>query len=113
MLSQAKKYECGIAQPSSGIAGFNVLNKSYIRTTIRNQGVSQLDAKKIGYRMTDFRHVGPGLTMYALEKNIISRAYMLHMILLFVDLVSIYWSYTSTPRTISFLLLKKYSRIEK
>ena len=26
---------------------------SYVRTTTRNQGVSQLDVKKIGYRMTE------------------------------------------------------------
>ena len=53
LLSLAKKSECGKAQLSPWIAGFNVLNKLYVRTTTRNQGVSQLDANKIGYRMTE------------------------------------------------------------
>ena len=53
LLSQAKKSECGMAHLSSCIAGFNVLNKRYDRTTTRNQAVRQLDAKKSGYRMTE------------------------------------------------------------
>ena len=44
LLSQAKKYECDMVQPSSWIAWFNVLNKRYVRTTTRNHIVSQLDA---------------------------------------------------------------------
>ena len=40
LLSQAKKSECGMVQPSSWIAVFNVLNKRYLRTTIWNQGVT-------------------------------------------------------------------------
>ena len=44
LLSPAKKSECDIAQPSSSIAGFNVLNKWYVRPTARNHGVSQLEA---------------------------------------------------------------------
>ena len=42
-----------MAQLSSFIAGFNVLNKQYVKTTARNQGLSQLEAYKIGYRMTE------------------------------------------------------------
>ena len=44
LLSQAKKSDCGIAQPSSCISGDNVLNKRYARTTPRNQGINQLEA---------------------------------------------------------------------
>ena len=51
LLNQAKKSECGMAQPSSRIAGFNVLNKQYVRTNARNQGLSQLEALKIKKRM--------------------------------------------------------------
>ena len=51
LFSQAKKSEFGMAQLSSCIAGFNILNKHYVRTTARNQGFSQLEAKKIVYRM--------------------------------------------------------------
>ena len=43
LLSQARKSECGMAQTSSCIAGFNVLNMWYVRTTARNQGLSQLE----------------------------------------------------------------------
>ena len=39
LLSQAEKSECGMAQPSSLIAGLSVLNKWYVRTATRNQGV--------------------------------------------------------------------------
>ena len=51
LLSQAKKSDCGMAQPSSCICGNNVLNKRYARTTPRNQGINQSEAQKIGYRM--------------------------------------------------------------
>ena len=44
LLSQAKKSECGIVQPSSCIARYNVPNKMYVRATARNQGFSQLEA---------------------------------------------------------------------
>ena len=44
LLSQAKKSECGMAQPSFCIAGFNVPNKQYVRTTPRNQGLNQSEA---------------------------------------------------------------------
>ena len=37
VLSQAKKYECGIAQPSSSIACDNVLTEWYARTTAKNR----------------------------------------------------------------------------
>ena len=43
LLSQARKSECGMAQTSSCIAGFNVLNMRYVRTTAGNQGHSQLE----------------------------------------------------------------------
>ena len=43
LLSQARKSECGMAQMSSCIAGFNVLNMRYVRTTAGNQGLSQLE----------------------------------------------------------------------
>ena len=43
LLSQARKSECGMAQTSSCIAGFNVLNLRYVRTTAGNQGLSQLE----------------------------------------------------------------------
>ena len=36
LLSQAKKSEFGIAQPSSCIAGENVLNERFARLTARN-----------------------------------------------------------------------------
>ena len=42
LLSQARKSECGMAQTSSCIAGFNVLNMWYVRTTAGNQDLSQL-----------------------------------------------------------------------
>ena len=42
LLSQARKSECGMAQMSSCIAGFNVLNMRYVRTAAGNQGLSQL-----------------------------------------------------------------------
>ena len=45
-LSQAIKSECGMAQTSSCIAGFNVLNMRYVRTTAGNQDISQLKVKK-------------------------------------------------------------------
>ena len=34
-----KKSECGMAQTSSCIAGFNVLNEQYVRTTARNHAL--------------------------------------------------------------------------
>ena len=37
LLSLAKQSECGMVLPSSCIAGLNVLNKRYVRTTTRNQ----------------------------------------------------------------------------
>ena len=39
-----------MAQLRSCIAGFNVLNKRYVRAPARNQGLSKLEAQKIGYR---------------------------------------------------------------
>ena len=42
LLSQARKSERGMAQMSSCIAGFNVLNMRYVRTTTENQGLSQI-----------------------------------------------------------------------
>ena len=51
LLSHVKKSEFGMAQLSSFIAGLNVLNKRYVRTTARNQGLSQLEAQKIVYGM--------------------------------------------------------------
>jgi len=50
LLSQAKNLS--VAWLSRTLE-FNVLNKQYIGTNTRNQGVNQLDAKKIGYRMTE------------------------------------------------------------
>ena len=44
LLHQAKKSKCGIAQPSPYIAGVNVLNMQYARTTARNQNISQIKA---------------------------------------------------------------------
>ena len=48
LLSQAKKSECGTAQPNSCIADDNVLNERYARTTataetIRIQNLVQTD----------------------------------------------------------------------
>ena len=43
LLSQARKSECGMAQTSSCIAWFNVLNMRYVRTTAGNQDLSQLE----------------------------------------------------------------------
>ena len=43
LLSQARKSECDMAQTSSCIAGFNVLNMRYVRTTAGNQDLSQLE----------------------------------------------------------------------
>ena len=43
LLNQARKSECGMAQMSSCIAGFNVLNMRYVRKTVGNQGLSQLE----------------------------------------------------------------------
>ena len=51
LLSQIKKSECGTAQPSSYIAGDNILNEQYVRTTAKNQHLNQFEAQKIGYRM--------------------------------------------------------------
>ena len=46
LLSQAKKSECGIAQPCSSIAVYNVLTEPYARTTAKNQGLNQCDHSK-------------------------------------------------------------------
>ena len=43
LLSQARKSECGMAQTSSCIAGFNVLNMRYVKTTAGHQGLSKLE----------------------------------------------------------------------
>ena len=49
LLSQARKSECGIAQPNFSIAGGNVLNEQYARTTAKKQGLNQLERwTKIG-----------------------------------------------------------------
>ena len=47
VLSQAKKSECGMAQPSSCIARFNVLNKWYVRTTAKIQGLIHYPMKHL------------------------------------------------------------------
>ena len=44
VLSIAKKSECGIAHPSSRIAGDNILNEGYAKNTARNQGLNHLEA---------------------------------------------------------------------
>ena len=44
MFIQAKKFERGIAQPRSYIAGDNVLNKRSDRTTAKTQNYNQLEA---------------------------------------------------------------------
>ena len=41
LFSQAKKSEYGIAQPSSCIVGYNILNKRYVRTMFDNSIVHE------------------------------------------------------------------------
>ena len=50
LLSQAKKSECGIAQPSSSIDGDNVLTERYASTTAKNQALNHCDhSKNLGH----------------------------------------------------------------
>ena len=56
LLSQAKKSECGIAQPSSSIDGDNVLTERYASTNAKNQGLNQWDhSKNLGHTDTHTR----------------------------------------------------------
>ena len=53
LLNQAKKSECGIAQPNSSIACDNFLTEWYSRTTAEKQGLNQSDhSKNLGHTHT-------------------------------------------------------------
>ena len=75
--------ECSMAQTSSCIAGFNVLNMRYVRTTAGNQGLSQLEVIFILLVVTILGMVNV-LGMVTVP--------MIVTILLMVDIL-VYWSH--------------------